>query len=90
VPKDSLISGDWVAPLDAGAAPPKVVARARTTGVGAVRSGGKVKVPPLVNVSKTDVAAMLLAATDSEIAASISAFAADANPVDSTRAVTYR
>jgi chromosome segregation ATPase len=90
VQKDSLMSGDWFAPLDSGAAPLKGASRARTTGVGAVRSGGKVKVPPLMNVSKTDVTAMLLAATDSEIAASISALAADANPVDSTRAVTYR
>ena len=90
--KDSLASGDWFAPLDAKA-PTKAAVRARTTGTGAVRSGGKVKVPPLLNVSKTDVTAMLLAATDSEIADAVSALTERTNPNDPSdfdRALTHR
>ena len=96
--KDSLASGDWFAPLDAKA-PTKAAVRARTTGTGAVRSGGKVKVPPLLNVSKTDVTAMLLAATDSEIADAVSGLTErtsdgnnphDQSDFNSARALTHR
>lgn len=95
VPKDSLTGGDWFAPLDT-AAPMKLKATARapsTFGTGAGRAGGKVKVPPLLDVSKADVTAMLLAASDSEIAASVAALAGDNTLGDSSdfnRAVTHR